>query len=381
MISTAAAAEASAKPVDEWIRDLADPKFRTREEASRNLWSIGESALAPLNQAAAGEDPEQAFRARELIRKIQLFITPDTDAEVIGIVEKYEKALENEKLDLIHQLQQKRAWRQILKLYASETSARARSQIQGQGLIDRIPVTAAREALKKGDIAGAREFLEMAPATPSGLLSLAEFHRTQGSLEKELQRAKTLEGKQGAAWRLALYRASGNLEAAKVAADEAGEPAISAAMSVLLGDPLPWIRRDPQENSLRQGPRVTYADLAAKRWQGSTLRPSDLEPLLKATNSRNRSERTGAVTALLLLGDPVPAEKAITRYVPLEAFSYFETLERVPESLATFGLDPAKPDYEGWVRERMDKLTASLGADEEDRMEEYDQELDSCMGE
>lgn len=369
-----------AKPLPELIRDLADPSFRIREEASRALWGAGEGALAELKKAAAGKDPEQAFRARDLIRKIQLYITPGTDPEIIKIVERYEKAGVDEKLDLFAQLQQKRAWRQMLKLYAGETNGQVHTRLQGQGIIELIPVTAARECLKRGDIAGAREFLEMAPADAAGLLSLADFHRSQGTLEQELKRAMTLEGKQGAAWRLALYRASGNIEAARDAAVEAEEPDLAATFSVLLGDPLPWLRRETRGNELR-GPRSVYTDLAIKRWQGSVLRPSDLESLEKAVNSRNRNDRNGAIAALVLLGEPALAEKSFARHVPLEAFGYFESQERIPEALAVFGLDPAKPDYENWVRERMEKLADVSDEDEENGISmDHDQELITLAG-
>lgn len=368
-----------ARPLDQLISDLADPDFRTREEASRSIWSLGEAALDPLKQAAKAKDPEQAIRARELLRKIQLFITPDTDPGVTDIVERYEKATANEKLDLFAQLQQKRAWRQILKLYAGETDGQVQNQLQAQGMIELIPVTAARECLRRGDVAGARGFLEMAPANASGLLSLAEFHRSQGTLDQELKRAMTVQGRQGAAWRLALYRAAGNLEAARDAADEADEPAISAALSVLLGDPLPWLRRDARGNELR-GSRMTYTDLAIKRWQGSVLRPSDLEPLEKALNSRNRVDRNGAIGVLFLLGDPAPAEKALIKHVPLQAFSYFEAQERIPEALSALGLDPAKPDYENWVRERMEKLTDVSDDEDQEIVTEHDMELITLAG-
>ena len=47
-------------------------------------------------------------------------------------------------------------------------------------------------------------------------------HRSQGTLEAELKRAKTLKGVRADAWQLALYRASGNLEAARDAATAGG---------------------------------------------------------------------------------------------------------------------------------------------------------------
>jgi tetratricopeptide (TPR) repeat protein len=350
------------QPLAALIDDLADANYQTRETASRKIWELGDSALDELKQAAEGRDPEQAYRARDLIRKIQLFITPGTDPGVIDLVERYGKASANEKIDLLGRMQVKRAWRQILKLHAAEKSPLVTGQYQGA--VEVIAVIAARECLMAGNAAGAKEFLEMGPSTPGGLLSLADFHRSQGTLAAELKRAKTLEGKAGAAWRLALYRASGDLEAAKKAADEAGEVGISAALSSLLGDPLPWLRMAMNGGRGRSSQQI-YADLAAKRWQQDGLEPADLQELTRMAGSRNRNERGGAMGALLALGEPGPAEQALLKTAPLEAFTYFESLERIPEAFKALGLDPEKPDFTAWVREHFDKILAKE-LDEED---------------
>ena len=63
-----------------WIRELSDESFRVRETATREIWELGESALPALTEAAASQDPEQSYRARDLLRKIQLHITPETDS-------------------------------------------------------------------------------------------------------------------------------------------------------------------------------------------------------------------------------------------------------------------------------------------------------------
>ncbi len=355
------------KSLEVLIHDLSDEKFRVREDASRKIWAIGEPALAGLQEIAVGKDPEQAYRARELIRKIQMHITPDTDPAVMALVERYAKATPNEKLGLFAQMHKKRAWRQILKLYASETNPEVQARLQRS--IDGVAVVAARECLEDGDANGARDFLELAPADAAGLLALADFHRSQGTLEAELKRAKTLKGVQADAWQLALYRASGNLEAARDAATAAGEVKISAAMSVLLGDPLPWLRNNQVagDGGMIHKP---YTDLAIKRWQGNAIRPSDLEPLMRSINSKNRGERPNGINSLFLLGETDLAEAAYLKSSPLEAFAYFESLERIPEALKALGLDPEKPDYAGWVEKRIDHLSKDdAGEDHEVSMD------------
>ncbi len=349
------------KSLEVLIQDLSAEKFRVREEATRKIWAIGEPALGALQEIAVGKDPEQAYRARELIRKIQLQITPDTDPAVVALVERYAKALPNEKLGLFAQMHKWRAWRQILKLYATETNPEVQARLQRS--IEGVAVVAARQCLEQGDANGAREFLEMAPADSAGLLALADFHRSQGTLEAELKRAKSLKGVRADAWQLALYRASGNLEAARDAATAAGDLKISAAMSALLGDPLPWLRKNQVvgDGGAIQKP---YIDLAIKRWQGDTLRAADLEPLVRALNSKNGGERPHGIAGLFLLGETDLAEEAYLKNFPLEAFSYFESLERIPMALKALGLDPEKPDYAGWVEKRIDHLAKDDGGED-----------------
>jgi hypothetical protein len=359
------------RPLADLIQDLADDKFRVRENASREIWKIGEPALQALQQSAAGKDPEQAYRANELIRKIQLHITPDTDPAVISLVERYAKASSNEKVVLFDQMHKRRAWRQILKLYAAETNPELQSRLIRS--VEGVAVVAARERLLADDVSGARDFLEMAPADADGLLALADFHRSQGTLEAELKRAKTLKGAAANSWLLALHRASGNLEAARDSATAAGEFMIAAAISTLLGDPLPWLRINEADG---EGGEIhkPYTEVAIKRWQGRDLRPADLEPLVRAVNSKNREERQNAMNSLFLLGEPALAEKAYVAISRLSAFSYFESLERIPEALKALGLDPENPDYAAWVEKHFKRLTAD-GADNDEDVTLDSQEL------
>ncbi len=341
--------DAPQKPLTEWIQDLSNDQFKVREQATREIWEMGEVALPALRAVEEGSDPEAAHRARELVRKIGLFITPETDPEVVRLVERYAKASVGEKRELITQMQRKRAWRQILRLFADEKNP---DSVKGwQDLIGEIAVTAARERLVADDPAGAKEYLEMAPANASGLLSLAEFHRSQGTLDAELARAKTLTGKVGAAWQLALYRASGNLEAAREAADAADETAISAILSMLQGDPVPWLTMNSKEMDNGTGNK-TYTRLALERWQGKMPKPADLEPLIRGLGARDLRERMGAVRSLYLLGEGRLAESTYLKASSVQGFSHLEALERIPEALAAFGLDPDTPDYKSWVMER-----------------------------
>jgi tetratricopeptide (TPR) repeat protein len=354
--------EAADPKIPELIRELADENFRAREDAMRKLWEVGDAALPLLQQAANGDDPEMSFRASELIRKIQLSITPETDPSIVALIERYSKASPNVKVTLLEQLAKKRAWRQILRLYSTEKNPDLRARIQESAKDG--AVRAARECLLQGDVASARAFLEMAPADASGMLALADFHRSQGTLDAELKRAQSLKGRNSDAWQLALYRAAGNLEAARHSAVAADEPRIAAQLSMLLGDPLPWLR-SMQARGDDEPVRKIYSSLAIRRWQGKEARSGELEPLIRLVASHNPEESRNALKVLFLLGEKNLAEEGLVKVDPFLAFAHFEALERVSDALRALNLDPANPDYRTWVGKRIGHLGKDDAADEE----------------
>lgn len=369
--SAAAAPEAGVKPapaglskdVETLVRELGDESYRVREQATKELWNLGETVLPALKELEdSSGDPERMIRARDLIRKIQLHIGPDTDPGVIALVERYAKASLTEKSALLGKMKGKRAWRQMLKLYAAETRPEAREKLRLS--LNGVAVRAARERLLQGDADGAREFLEMAPVDAESLMALAVFHRSHGSLEAELANALKGEGVRAAAWQLALYRAAGNIEAARGAAEAAGETRTAALMAALSGDPLPWLGIF----SMEDGDQVEkiYSALAAQRWEGEKLRPGDLEPLVKRLGARDPSERGAALNALFLLGETRAAEAAFAKHEPLTAFRHFESLERIPDAVKALGLAPENPDYTSWVAKRAERLANENIEDQHD---------------
>ena len=341
--------------VETLIRELGDESFSVREKATRAIWTHGKTALPALQKAINSSAPEQAFRARELLRKIQLDITPDTDPTVIDLVEGYFKASPTEKVSILGKMKDKQAWRQMLKLYAMETPAELREKLAPD--MDDIASRAASQRLHEGDDAGAQEFLEMAPANAAGLLALAEFHRSHGTLAAELVKARTVPGRKGKCWLLALERAAGNFQAARDAAMAAGESQIAAAMAALMGDPLPWLR-EPGKSANVRGPAAVYAGLAVKRWSGERISPVDMESLMRLLKARSASDRRAALNALFLLGEVAVAEPAFAKTEPLLALRYFDSLERIPEAFQALGLEPDQPDYQPWIEKRVAAILA-----------------------
>lgn len=332
--------ENSPAPVAALIARLADENFGTREAATRQLWEVGEAAVPALRDAALGSNPEVAYRARDVLRKLALFITPGTDAAIIALVERYQQAGDAAKPELLNRLRIKRAYRQILRLHATETnSSLAAEQLP---MVEAVALTAAREALLSGRTAEAKSLLEIAPPSDAGLLALATFHRANGTLAQELELAKDSVAKGAAAWRLALLRAKGDAAAAFTEAVAANKPGVAALMAALQGDPLPWLEfGNPKGSTISD----LYTPLAIKRWQGAPLTKSDFSAISNRFNSRSENARLRAFKAAYALGEPALAESAVTKLDPFGAFSIFDSEERVDDALKAIGLNPATPDF------------------------------------
>jgi hypothetical protein len=347
-----AASPAPAKDPSVWVRELADEHYKTREDATRELWKMAEKALPVLEEAAKSTEPEQAIRARELLRKIRLHITPDTDPSVITLVEQYLAAdTKLAKSNAFEKLKGKRAWLQLLKLYAEEKDEDFKMKLQPS--ISGIAARAAREKLNDGDPRSALAFLELAPEDHAGLLALAEYHRGQGTLTAELDKAKGLEDRKGKLLYLALLRSAGDTAKARDVADQLGEKEVAAAMAALSGDPLPWLKLENSNDPLVS----SYHFAAIARWNSGKVRSSDVGPLIDALASKDPSERDGAINALFLLGETEAVLPTYIKADPVGAFADLESQERIPEALKALGLDPENPDFKPWVTKRFAQLT------------------------
>lgn len=361
------AAVPDAAGVADAVTRLSDDSFTVRQAATRELWKLGEGILPQLKLAAEGDDPEAALRARELMRKIELGILPDSSPKIVDLVMRYDRGGLDERRKVMGELRMLRAWRQILKLYALEKDEDVLAMLEMQ--VRGVAIEAARDCLagETPDVAGAFTYLGMARPEPSELMAMATLHRANGTLEGEMQKAKALEGKQGHLWRYALHAAAGNLKEAANEAEQGGLDLAAARLELLAGDPLPWIKgvpAPPQTISALSLPH--YREFASRHWQGKEIKPDLTRQLRRLARAGDEDERPKSIRLLFLTGDHEEAEKVLIARDPSAAFYYLESAERIEEALKAYGLDPEKPDYTGWAMKRFRVLID----DPDDEMDE-----------
>lgn len=344
MAQFAPAAEPKPADIDRLVEKLADENFKVREDAALELWTMGDAALPALKSAITSSDPEKSSRARDITRRIELSITPETDPMVIDLVERYATATIEEKSTILGMLKKVRAWRQALKLFAAEESEEARNELEH--VLDGLVLKAAREEVLAGRHQAAREFLELGPADDNGLLARADFLRSQGLLDQELKKASGGTANNDR-WKLALLRAAGKTLEASALASKLEIPEIAASMSALSGDPVPWLQymaNQPETNHV-----TAYADAAAAAWKGKTLGADDLKFFTDAIAGKNETARDNAINALYALGLPALAEPVLIKEDALVALQHFDLLERAPDAMRALGLNPDFSDAGPWV--------------------------------
>lgn len=358
--SGAADKTAGDKGADRLIALLADENFKVREQAALDLWKLGAEALPALKSAANDADPEKSTRARDIVRRIELGITPETEAAVIELTDRFLTATLEEKAVILSQLKKYRAWRQMLKLHAMESSADVRAELEAP--MDDVALTAAREAIVAGDAKSAREYLELGAVDEAGLLGYADFLRSQGLLDQELKKVAAGEAKSDP-WKFALMRAAGNTQAAADIARKLGNLKSAALMSGIEGDPVPWLEQ-MQKSSDENRLSAAYAEAAARAWMGEISGDAGLEVFTKALDSKNGLERDNALNALHALGRFKLAEPAMVKAHPLIAFQYFDAIEKSGDAMRAIGLKEDASDAGPWIEALLTELE---GVDVEDQ--------------
>jgi tetratricopeptide (TPR) repeat protein len=333
------------------IEDLGSESFEVREAATAALWGRGKDVLGPLQEAASSPDPEVSFRARDLVRKIELGVGPETSPEVRKLVEEYQASDRQKKLALIGRLIREKAYRQVLRLYALEKDADARAILLE--VIVEVAPAAARQALQAGDPDEALSLLRMAPRNDRGLANLAAFHRARGTLSEELKRAAAEPGEAGQQWRLALHRAAGNIDAALTEALALKREATVAGLLLLQGDPVPWLELQTKGDDVTVFQHL-YVKAAVQQWKTNTIEPGILDEMARTARQDGDEElRFFGISGLFALGEVARGEALMATGEIKQRVGYLDQAERTDEALEAFGLDPLEPDYPAWAAKQV----------------------------
>ena len=339
------------------IRGLSSESFQDREKATGDLWEAGPGALEELREASRSDDPETALRAAAVLEKIELRITPETPGTILELIRKYRSANKEQKPNILNELKRKKAYYQVLKLYAMQ-DPEVRAEMIGS--VRGVAIAGARQAIVAGENEEALELLRMSANEPNDLMALACAYLSMGRLAEGAEDPPAPDNVPTEVWKITLLRAKGDIAAAAKLAEESKQAELLAALKVLTGDPTLWLRGNGfGESDL--GALDAYVDIALTRWNGGKPKESDFAELQEMVKSKDDDEGSQAMASLAALGRLPEIEKVQAADDPELGFQYYLSQERIPEALEVIGLDPEKPDFTAWAAERFQKLNDGEG--------------------
>jgi predicted Zn-dependent protease len=276
-----------------WIKELGDDDFTTRQEASRRLWEAGQAAENAVLEAAKSSDAEVSRRARALRDKFRWGIYPDTPPNVVELIQRYRGAdLTGKQVALKELLALGSAGcTALLKIAPLEPDAVLRSR-----LFQQIALEAARTApalIQAGEFATLERLLEIGIAADQ-IPNYVACILLQGKLDEKIAvyttRTEQEDGKRAAEVLAYLYRAKGDMAAARRAAMKSGHKELEEAILFEAGDWKALAALDLSDNGRRQpellGFKAAYQRLAGntKAFEETTKR---IQALYRPTNAND----------------------------------------------------------------------------------------------
>ena len=175
------------------VRQLSNPDFEVRQDASRKLWQIGKPAVELLQGIAdGGVNSESRMRAKDVVTFIKVGLTPDADAEIVRCVVGFldrEILVQGRAIQKLCHLDQRDIAEKLIKLVPSESDRKALSKFRSVAASD------AEIALRLGDDAKFNEWIS-APSTRQSNRLVYHYNLwLEGKLDMEIDRLKEGEVK------------------------------------------------------------------------------------------------------------------------------------------------------------------------------------------
>ncbi|HZL34303.1 MAG TPA: hypothetical protein VFC78_03270 [Tepidisphaeraceae bacterium] len=307
----------SPQQIDQAVENLGDTDPGVRERAAALLRGAGSSARAALQAAAAGDDPEIAARAREILRDASAIAAPrprEAQPKPPQVIQ-YLASAPGARRQLIGSLGNGNDTRALCALWVLETNAGLRAAIFNELLKD--PTTAAGHFVADENFATAELLLESAVDghLPDAPQAYARYWLARGRIDEPLRRwVARGNGQPPDPWAqqvlAALYRAKGDRPQAASHAQASQDPEVLQSTLLATGD---WVGLSAllhRNTAAAQTSRDLMLAIGADDFGGDTkLLESDLTKL--AALPHDPAEAQFISHALLLIDHPAEAVAAM----------------------------------------------------------------------
>jgi hypothetical protein len=340
---------------------LGDDDFAVREEATAWLWKVGKAAEAALTTAAESDDREVAIRAKDVLDRVRLGITPNSPSDLLQLVLGFQRGNIDHKRTVLAQLRQRQQQSAIFLLIRNETDEAVRKQLAREFVTDGRKV--AIDMIAAGDLAGAEDILDWTAGFDESTRAQRDYavylHLT-GRLEAKLAKLQD-QGEYRRDSNTARLLATGLQIQGQLR--EALDVAIIAHDKALQNDILfrleDWASLARPEQ-LPDGQEVEKigAKAAYQQWAGNNAGYEAAVAELVALPQRNNNEAWLVAEVLLCNGRWEEALTILRKWDPLSAVHLLVAQLKFREALTLAGLDDPK-QAATWYRERAKVVAAN----------------------
>ncbi len=230
------------RQIAQWIEQLGDNRFTVRENASKKLWEAGSAAEAALEKALQSDDSEVVRRARDILDKFNWGIYPDTPADIVALIRTYQSAEGNTRVETVQKLMESgpAGLQAVLKIAQAEKDPNQRKAL-GDVISSKLPA-AFQQILENKNYEKYEALLEL--GHEGGLIEhrhYAAYWLLRGKLDERIAHFESLlktapKAKRNVAILVYLYRAKGDMPAARRAAEQAGHADLLEAILYEMAD-------------------------------------------------------------------------------------------------------------------------------------------------
>jgi len=202
------------------------------------IWGQGRKGLGFIQSLIEGENPELAARAKTILRKGNLGVTPETPEEIVLLIDRYFNASAKVKLSVIEKLTAAEEYDVLLRLRRLEGNAVVLKQMDKT--IDEFLPKIVRAYLNENDLEAAKECL-LISGRYHHLIHYAHLLDQTGELNAEINVLSQSESEEDAALYLACLRVKGDPVLLRDAAKKLSEQDAQIFAELHLGNHLPYL--------------------------------------------------------------------------------------------------------------------------------------------
>ena len=321
---------------------LGAESFEERERAAMELWSKGDEARNLLTALTLANDPEQAWRARRLLRWVDLEMTPETPKEIVDLVENYLIAPSAKKREIIYnRLLGKEAYVQLFRL-----PKHVSDQTVARNLAERVAELAgqvAEEKILAGKDWEALAILEDARNAEAG-------HLRWVSLASALGMREELWGGLSTEDRMRFARWEGDLELIESLASPEHE--IQFTLQLMNGNPMSFLEKEALRNDqVGIRTRISKAIWEGKEGEEETVKL--LDALISGLEQDGLEKSEDVLVLLTQLGYADEVLPYFEDYSPVDMFEYYHRQERLEEAFRCIGLRVGELVPQEWIDESL----------------------------